>query len=149
MRTIKEFYLKHKRIKISDSAASHAGKQLTTPELVVNIARNLIGDSEQEHFLVFMLDSQNCVLGFHEAGRGSVDFCPASPVTIFRTAVFLGASAIIITHNHPSGVPKPSFEDITLTNRIKKCAELLNINLLDHVIVSTDDYISFADRGLL
>ena len=100
-----------------------------------------------EHFVVFILDVRNRVLGYTVAGQGGIDTCPVDPRAVFRSAVIIGASAIIVAHNHPSGDPTPSVEDRTVTERLRKAGELLGIQVLDHVVLGEDRYFSFADES--
>lgn len=125
------------------------GRRLDGPDAVEAAARILIGSSAQEHFCVFFLDVRNRIIGFSEAGRGAVDSCPVDPRQVFRAALVAGASSIIISHNHPSGDATPSAADILLTDRLGRGATLLGLELLDHVIVTDSDSISFRATGRL
>jgi DNA repair protein RadC len=71
------------------------------------------------------------------------------PREVFRVAIINGAARIICLHNHPSGDPEPSVEDKAMTERLKETGKIIGINLLDHIIVCQNRYVSFADRGLL
>ena len=97
--------------------------------------------------MVFLLDIKTRVLGYHEAGRGSIDSCPVDPRAVYRTAVAVGASSIICSHNHPSGDSTPSTDDILLTRRLKDAGQLLGIQLL--VIVTDSGTTSLCERGQL
>jgi DNA repair protein RadC len=143
---IKNFELKVRRVQVGEGGAPY-GKAIREPADVADIARRIIGDNAQESFVVFILDIRNRVVGFTEAARGSIDACPVEPRTVFRTAVALGASAIIVAHNHPSGELTPSREDIDLTKRLKAAAELLGIAFLDHVVVTDAGTASLRERG--
>jgi len=148
MKTIKNFELKVKRVQVGEGGAAY-GCSIREPSEAARLAQLLIGDSAQERFLVFLLDVKNHVLGYHEAGRGSIDSCPVDPCVVFRTAVAVGASAILVAHNHPSGDETPSREDIVLTKRLKAAADLLGIALLDHVVVTDIGTVSLRERGEL
>ncbi len=146
--TIKNYELRVRRVKLADAGAPY-GERVRAPDDVARIAQVLIGDCAQELFLVFHLDIKNRVLGFSEIGRGGIDVCPVDARAVFRTAIALGASALIAAHCHPSGDPTPSTDDIALTERLKAAGELLGIPILDHVIVTDTSTVSLSERGLL
>ncbi len=82
--------------------------------------------------------------------RSSVNSSIVHPREIFKTAILSNAASIIISHNHPSGDPTPSKEDISITTRLKECGKILGIEVLDHVIIGEyDKYLSFKEKGLL
>jgi DNA repair protein RadC len=103
----------------------------------------------QEEFKVLLLNRANEVLGIYPLSRGGITGTVVDSRLIFAVALKCNATGIIIAHNHPSGTLKPSDNDITLTRSIKKCAELLNINLIDHIIVTKNGYFSFSNEGKL
>ena len=148
MKSINNFELKIRRVKLAEAGAPY-GEPVSAPNDVTRIAQTLIGDAAQESFVVFHLDVKHKVLGFTEAGRGGIDACPVDVRTVFRTAIALGASAIIAAHCHPSGDPSPSREDIALTKRLVEVGALIGIPLLDHVIVTDDRTASLRERGLM
>ena len=102
-----------------------------------------------EQFKVLFLNKANRVLGIFEASSGGITGTLADPRLIFIAALKANATAIIISHNHPSGNLKPSQADEQLTQKIKQAGKFLDINLLDHVIVTSEGYYSFSDEGLL
>lgn len=102
-----------------------------------------------EQFKVILLNRNNRVLGFFEASSGGVSGTVADPKLIFIAALKMNACALIIAHNHPSGNKLPSEADKSLTLKIKEGAKLLDMSLLDHIIVTTEECFSFADEGLL
>jgi DNA repair protein RadC len=102
-----------------------------------------------EQFKVLFLNRANKVLGVYDVSSGGISGTVADPRVIFVAALKANASGIIISHNHPSGNLKPSRQDEDLTQKIKLAGQLLDIKLMDHVIVTTEGYYSFADEGLL
>ena len=102
-----------------------------------------------EQFKVLLLNRANKVLGIIDVSTGGVTGTIADPKVIFVAAIKTNACAIIMAHNHPSGNLRPSQADIDLTRRMKEGGKLLEIQLLDHVIVTTEGYYSFADEGLV
>jgi DNA repair protein RadC len=102
-----------------------------------------------EQFKVLFLNKANKVLGAYEVSTGGISGTVADPRVIFVAALKANACAIIISHNHPSGNLKPSRQDEELTQKIKQAGQLLDIKLLDHVIITNEQYFSFADEGLV
>ena len=102
-----------------------------------------------EHVRVLYLDRKNCLIADEEQGRGTVDHVPLYPREVLRRALDLDASALIVVHNHPSGDPTPSQQDITLTDRIRTGAEALSLVLHDHLIIGKSREFSFKAEGLL
>lgn len=102
-----------------------------------------------EQFKILLLNRANKVLGIYEVSTGGVSGTVADPKLIFAAAINANASAIILSHSHPSGQLKPSQADITLTKRLTEGGRLLEIPVLDHIIVTGEGYYSFADEGVL
>ena len=103
----------------------------------------------QEQFKVLLINRANKVLGICEISTGGVTGTVADPKLVFVAALKANACSIIVAHNHPSGNLKPSQSDIDLTKKLKEGGKLLEIQMLDHIIVTTEGYYSFADDGLV
>jgi DNA repair protein RadC len=101
-----------------------------------------------EQFKIILLNMRNRVLGIYEVSSGGINGTIADPRLIF-TALKANATALILAHNHPSGCVKPSRQEEMLTEKIKNAGLFLNIKVIDHLIVTTESYYSFADEGLL
>ena len=106
-------------------------------------------DLPKEEFWVILLNRANRLIRKEQISSGGVSGTVADPKIIFKAALEHYASSIILVHNHPSGNLKPSQADIKLTSKMKEAGNLLEIPILDHVIFSDQDYLSFADEGLL
>lgn len=104
---------------------------------------------QKEHLYLIFLDTKCRYLGEEEVSMGTVNASLVSPREIFIAALGKKAVSILLLHNHPSGDPKESKEDIMVTMRIKECGELLGIQLVDHVIIGDNCYISFKENGIL
>lgn len=139
MKTIKKFEIRSQRISVDEHKEIY-NQQINNPDIVENIVRQLTSGIDQEKLFVFLLDIKNKIIGFVEAHSGGIDNCNVDPRIIFRAAVHLGASGIIISHNHPSGDSTPSNSDNNLTTRISKCGKLLDIIVLDHIILGNEIY---------
>ncbi len=106
-------------------------------------------DKEKEHLYVIGVSRAFRIRYVDWVAMGTMHGLVAGPREVFRNAVHLGASAIILAHNHPSNSVKPSKEDITMTKYMVQAGKILNINVVDHLIVSGEGYYSFADEGEL
>ncbi len=113
------------------------------------ILRKYLSDLRTEEFWAIFLNQSNKVLHFSQLTQGGINQSIVDVRILFKTALDHYATAIIIAHNHPSGNLKPSKEDIDITQRIKEAGKMLNIQLLDHLIVTQNSYFSFSDEGLL
>ena len=103
----------------------------------------------QEEFKVLLLNRSNTVLGIYAMSKGGVSGTVVDAKLVFSVALKCNASSIIIAHNHPSENLKPSESDLRLTKKLKKAGEHLEIAVLDHLIITKNDYYSFADNGLM
>ncbi len=101
----------------------------------------------QELFIALALDVRNGVLAEIEVARGGLTGVEVHPREVFRPLIRMSAAAVIVSHNHPSGDPRPSPEDLALTDRLRKVGELVGIPILDHVIVAGPEYVSMAERS--
>ncbi len=102
-----------------------------------------------EHFIVILLDAKSRPIGWSTVAKGGVSACPVNLTDAFRLSVRAAASSVIFVHNHPSGDPSPSPEDVALTTRLRKAGDLLGVKVLDHVIVGSSKYFSFLDSGMM
>ncbi len=111
--------------------------------------RGLFNDQARERFVVFWLNSANKVMGFEVVSEGILDSSVVHPREVFRGAIVATAAAIIIAHNHPSGNPEPSAEDMSITKQIVESGKIVGIRVHDHLIFAGDGYTSFAERGIM
>lgn len=114
-------------------------------ELLMNSMRNL----KQEHLKVIMLNTKNIVISINDVSVGSLNSSIVHPREVFCEAIKRSSASIIISHNHPSGDPSPSGEDINITERIKECGKIIGIELLDHIIIGDGCYVSLKEKGLV
>lgn len=112
------------------------------------VGRKLLRES-REHFLVLLLNARHECLGVETVSIGSLNASLVHPREVFRPAVLASAASIIVVHNHPSGDPEPSAEDLSITRRLGQVGELLGIGLLDHVILAKRGSVSLRARGVL
>jgi DNA repair protein RadC len=122
--------------------------QVKSPSDVANLLMLEMGFLEQEHLRVVLLDTKNHVLGMPTIYVGSLNTSVMRVGELFREAVRANAAAVIVVHNHPSGDPTPSPEDINITRQIVEGGKLLDIDVLDHLIIGQQRYVSLKERGL-
>ncbi len=122
---------------------------VTSSKVAYDVLLPLLAHQYQEFFVAILLSAKHQIQTIVEISRGTLTSSLVHPREVFRPAVKNAAAAVIVAHNHPSGDPKPSKEDRALTERLCRCGQELGIQLLDHVILGDDAYISFADEGWL
>lgn len=106
-------------------------------------------DSKKEHFVIFFLDSRNQIIKREIISVGILDSSLVHPREVFEPAIRYSTSQIIISHNHPSGLLKPSEEDLSMTKRLLEAGKILGIDVLDHIIVCKDEYKSLREGNLI
>ena len=116
---------------------------------ILHIVEPILCDEFVEVFVVVFLDARNHPIGFHEVSRGTLTESLVHPREVFRAAIAIGAARIAVAHNHPSGDPTPSREDIELTKRLRDAGELLGIKVLDHIIIGDGHHVSLAEMGYM
>jgi len=122
---------------------------LSSPQIVRDYLRMLLADRPHEIFAVVFLDAQHSVIKTIELFRGTLTQTSVYPREVIVEALALGASAVILTHNHPSGCSEPSQADEALTRTLKCALALVDVRVIDHFIVTREQVTSFAERGLI
>ncbi|GAA0518751.1 DNA repair protein RadC [Tatumella terrea] len=122
---------------------------LEDPGATWNYLASQLSHQEREIFMVIFLDNQHRVLSAQKMFTGSLNSVEVHPREIAREALKINAAALILAHNHPSGIAEPSQADKDVTQRIHQVCRLLNIRLLDHLVIGKGQYVSFAEQGLL
>ncbi|MFZ1397863.1 MAG: DNA repair protein RadC, partial [Candidatus Promineifilaceae bacterium] len=122
--------------------------RITSPADGANLLMARLRDLDQEELHIILLDTRNRVLMTQVLYRGSLNTSVVRIAEVYRTAIEAAAAAIILVHNHPSGDPSPSPEDISLTRQIVSAGELLGITLLDHLIIGNGRFTSLKEQGL-
>ncbi|MBR1886068.1 MAG: DNA repair protein RadC [Schwartzia sp.] len=134
--------------RLSAKAAQQLEK-IEGPEDVARYASPILRFEQKEHFLVLLLDVRNRVLAMPTISVGSLTASVAHPREIFREAIRYSAANMILIHNHPSGDPTPSREDMQLTRQMMKAGEIMGIPVLDHVIIAGDGFLSLKEADCL
>ena len=122
-------------------------KKISCAEDVFKLFHERLKDKKEEHFFVVMLNNQNRIIAEHEISKGILDASIIHPREVFKPAIKNSASKIILVHNHPSGNPEPSREDIDITERLASAGDELGIKVLDHVIVGKEGWWGWKDRN--
>ena len=125
------------------------GTAMTSPQTVRDYLRTKLAVLEHEVFVALLLDSQHRLIEYIELFRGTLAQTSVYPREVVKVALARNAAAMILAHNHPSGVAEPSRADELLTQCLKQALSLVDVRVLDHFIVAGDETTSFAERGLL
>ena len=125
------------------------GAHLNTPRLVAELLIPMLVPEAVEVAVVLCFSTKHRLLCTHELSRGSLDCTIIHPREVFKAAILANSAGIVIAHNHPSGDPGPSVDDLRLTARLVQAGDVLGIDVLDHVIVAGDSYYSFLEGGQL
>jgi DNA repair protein RadC len=137
---------------VAEPAEFPAGSPCRSATEVQQLARSIYQtlDADKEHFVLLAMNNKNRVNGFKLISTGSLTASLVHPREVWRAALHLCAAAVVFVHNHPSGDPAPSPEDIDITRRLKETGDVLGIRVLDHVVLGDQErFYSFSDRGLL
>jgi DNA repair protein RadC len=125
------------------------GCALDSPGLVREYLKITLGTMEHEVFCLILVDNRHRLLAWVELFRGTIDGASVHPREVVKEALKHNAAAVILAHNHPSGVAEPSQADELITHRLRDALALVDVRVLDHLVVGGDLIVSFAERGLL
>ena len=138
------------RVTLVREGCSHTDvKHIHAPEDVHNIIAAEYADAVVETAMMLALDTKNKVIGIFEISRGSLNASIIHPRDVFQRAILVNAASVILVHNHPSGDPTPSPEDVMLTKKLVEAGRVMDIAVLDHVICGEGKYASLRERGEL
>jgi DNA repair protein RadC len=129
---------------------SEAGSKplVKSPDDVVGLVRGRLKGKKKEHFLALLLDTRNQLIKVAEVSVGSLDGSIVHPREVFKEAISATAASVVFAHNHPSGDPTASEDDIGLTKRLAEAGEIVGIDVLDHIIIGDKNYLSLKREGL-
>ena len=123
-------------------------KHISSAKDVFDLYHERLKDEKQENFYVLMLNNKNNIIKEELISKGVLDSAIIHPREVFKPAIKNSSARIILVHNHPSGDPKPSEEDVKVTKQIKEASKFISIELIDHIIVGREDYYSFKQKFL-
>lgn len=135
---------------VKDSSIIYKPRCIDNPKSANELIKPFLAESDREKFIVICLDLKNQPTSINTISIGTVSSAIIHPREVFKVAILSNSSAIIASHNHPSGNPQPSQEDIQITKRLKEAGDILGIALLDHIIIGDNDkYVSLKEMEII
>ena len=136
---------------VKEGSALYEVPVIKSPAEVYQAAKQLLAlhEEPEEHFCILCLNTKNKIVGVHTISIGSLNASIVHPREVFKAALLNNASGIICLHNHPSGDPEPSRDDIETTHRLVNAGNILGVKVLDHVIIGDDRYVSLKEQGAM
>ncbi len=123
--------------------------KVTSPSDIADMLMLDMAHLKKEHFKIVMLDTKNQIIGIEDISIGSLNSSIVHPREVYKEAIARSSASIILVHNHPSGDPTPSKEDIAITRRLAEGGDILGIKVLDHIIVGNNKYISLKEKDII
>lgn len=148
-RSARQIRLAHEFVRRQLKQTLQRGVSLTSPAMTMEYLQTVLRDRNREIFTCLFLDTRHRVIASENLFQGSIDGACVYPRVVAERALRLSAAAVIVAHNHPSGVSEPSLADQAITRRLKDALMLLEIRLLDHFVVGDGPPVSMASRGML
>ncbi len=147
----KTWYLipKYKVMLVRDDSIETDTKFINSSDDANKIIQSYLNGVDREHFVVILLNRKNGIIGINTVSVGDLSSSIVHPREVFKPAIVAGAASIIVAHNHPSGDPAPSSDDINVTKRLKEAGDILGIGVLDHIIIGDGCYVSLKAKDLL
>ena len=133
---------------VKDWEHPYARLEVEDPEHLVSVLRKFLGKADREVFLTINLSGVNEINSINVVSIGCLNRTIVHPREVFKAAILSNAHRIAIAHNHPSGTPYPTDEDIKITKNLVECGNILDIKILDHIIIAGREYLSFAEKRI-
>jgi len=124
-------------------------KKITSPRDFFDLFLPVFKEEPVEIFIVAWLSTANRIIGFEKVSVGNLNSSIVDPRSVFRSAIVANSASIIVAHNHPSGNPEPSDEDVAITKKLVESGKVLGVHVFDHLIFAEDSYTSFVERRLI
>lgn len=134
---------------VKEGSILYSNRKIGSPSDAAELLKPFLQDSDREMLVVCCLDTKNQPTLINIVSIGTLNSSLVHPREVFKAAVLGNAASVIIAHNHPSGDPSPSSEDISITTRIKESGKILGIDVIDHIVIGFNNYVSLKERGLL
>lgn len=134
---------------VREKSMLYKERKIRSPHDAYILMQELIGDADREHFVVLCLDTKNQPTCIQVVHIGSLNASIVHPREVLKSALLSNTASILVGHNHPSDNPTPSQEDIDVTERLKEAGKILGIDLLDHLIICSDSFISLKEKGYI
>ncbi|MBI3585349.1 MAG: DNA repair protein RadC [Nitrospinae bacterium] len=122
---------------------------IKNPQSVVKAIQSSIKDKAKEHFKLILLNTRNKIIGISTVSIGTLNSNLVHPREVFKDAISHSAASVVFAHNHPSGDPEPSEDDLTITKRLIEAGKILGIEVTDHIIITKNGFFSFKEKGLI
>lgn len=134
---------------VKETSLLYKNRSIRSPEDGYDLFKQFLGELDREYFVIMCLDVKNQPTAINICHIGSLNSSIVHPREVMKTAILSNAASVIVCHNHPSGNPEPSQEDIHVTKRLKDVGDLLGISLLDHIILGDDCFTSLKNKGYI
>lgn len=134
---------------VKESSLLYKNRCIRSPEDGYNLLKQYLGDADREHFIVVGLNTKNEPTVISTAHIGSLNSSIVHPREIMKLAILSNSCSLLVGHNHPSGNPDPSHEDINVTKRLVEAGKVIGIELLDHVIMGDNRFVSLKEKGYI
>ncbi|KJR48416.1 DNA repair protein RadC [Desulfosporosinus sp. I2] len=133
---------------VKEKSLAYGSKQINSPKDAALIAGEFLVGADREHFVVLCMDTKHNVNALNTVSVGTLNSSLVHPREVFKAAVLANSNSIILIHNHPSGDPTPSREDLEITKRLVEAGSILGIEVMDHVVIGDNgNYVSLKERG--
>ena len=134
---------------VKESSMLYKNRSVSSPEDAYHLLKQFLGEVDREHFIVICLDTKNQPTAINTCHIGSLNASIVHPREVMKPAILSNAASILCGHNHPSGQAEPSQEDIHVTRRLKEAGELMGIELLDHIVMGDNQFVSLKEKGYI
>jgi len=134
---------------VKETSLLYKDRNIRSPQDGYNLFKQFLGELDRENFVVMCLDVKNQPTVINICHIGSLNASIVHPREVMKTAIMSNSASIIVAHNHPSGKPEPSQEDIEVTKRLAEAGSIIGIELMDHLIIGEDTFISLKEKGYL
>lgn len=135
---------------VKEANAPYSTKMIRSPEMAAEIFQQFLAGADRENLVILCLDNKNKPTTIHTVSVGSLNSSVVHPREVFKVAILANSASIVLGHNHPSGDPEPSKEDVETTQRLMEAGRIIGIEVMDHVIVGDyGNYISLKEKGLI
>jgi len=134
---------------VKERSILYSNRKISSPSDAADLLRPFLQESDREMLVVCCLDTKNQPTFINIASIGTLNSSLVHPREVFKAAILSNAASVIIAHNHPSGDSSPSNEDITITTRLKDAGKIIGIDVIDHIVIGFDNYVSLKEKGIL
>lgn len=134
---------------VKESSLLYKDRSIRSPEDAYNLFKQFLGELDREYFVVMCLDVKNQPTAINVCHIGSLNSSIVHPREVMKAAILSNSASILVLHNHPSGRPEPSQEDIDVTKRLAEAGSIIGVELLDHLVVGEDSFVSLKERGYI